>query len=80
MVIIDRDSVLTRKSGHREARRLAMYCVSTYSRQNHSLSEMAKLFSVSASALTQAKDSVANNSSQHFRKVLNDLRKAITKT
>ena len=77
---VDQAAVLTRKSGHRNARRLAMYCVCAYCRNNHNLSEMATRFSVSASALTQARDSVAKEASPDLLVSLKDLEKIITKT
>jgi putative transposase len=77
---IDQESVLKRKCGHREARRLAMYCACIYCRHIHSLSDMAAHFSVSGSALTQAADSVVNDSSPHLGKALKDLKNIITKT
>ena len=75
---INQNSVLTRKSGHREARRLAMYCVCSYCLHNHTLSELARFFSLSAIALTQA--NVINSSSPSVKKSLQDLKKMITKT
>ncbi len=77
---VDEKSVLTRKSGHREARRVAMYCASTYCRHHLSVSEMATRFSVGASALAHARDSVATNSLPHLTQTLRNLKSIITKT
>jgi hypothetical protein len=57
-----------------------MYCACTYYRGIHSLTDMARRFSVSASALTQARDSTAIDSAPHLSNALKDLEKAIEKT
>jgi hypothetical protein len=57
-----------------------MYLVCTYCRRNYSLSEMGARFSVTASVLTQARDSIAKNSSPGLRQMLLDLNDKISKT
>ncbi len=74
------ETIFERKSGHREARRLGMYCVCTYCRHDHSFSELAERFSVSASALTQAWDKVRSDTSRSHRKVLESIENALQKT
>ncbi len=69
--------LLKRKSGHRDARRLAMYCVCTYCRNTHSFNDLAQCFSVSASALTQARDKVRDDSSPSFHDVLKKIDNAL---
>ena len=44
-----------------------MYCVCAYCPDNHCLSEMATRFSVSVSALTQARNLVAKNITGLYR-------------
>ncbi len=72
--------ILERKSGNRDARRIAMYLVCIYCRRHYSLSEMGARFSVTASALTQARGSIANNSSPGLKQMLLDLKDKISKT
>ncbi len=74
------ETIFERKSGHREARRLGMYCVCTYCRHDHSFSELAERFSVSASALTQARDKVRSDTSLSHRKVLERIENVLQKT
>ncbi len=74
------DSVVTRRSGLREARRIAMYLVSVYCRGRYSLSELSSRFSVSASALTQARNKISNDESPSIRRALNQLREDLRKT
>ena len=77
---IDKDSILKRKSGHREARQIAMYFACTYCRHRQPLSALSARFSVSVSALTQARDRVMKNSSKNLRKILKKIEDAISKT
>jgi hypothetical protein len=72
--------ILERKSGQRVARRLGMYCVCRYCRHDHSFSELAERFSVSASALTQARDKVRSDTSRSHRKLLKSIGNALQKT
>jgi hypothetical protein len=51
--------LLRRRSPHREARRLLMYCAATYCRHDSSLSDVAEHLGVSLSGLTRARDRVA---------------------
>ncbi len=69
--------VLRRKSGYREARRVAMYSVCRYCRHATSLTELAARFSVSVSALTQARDKVSSDSSGRLRKNLKQIEKML---
>jgi len=46
----------------------------------YTLTELGRHFSVSSSALTQAKENVAKSSSPILKKVLQDLNALITKT
>ena len=77
---IDTESVVKRRSGFRDPRRLAMYCVSKYCRRNHSLTEMALKFSVSASALAQARDAVASQSQPYLIEALKNIEHRIERT
>ena len=77
---VDPESIVKRKSAHREARKVAMYCVCIYCRYNHRLSDLAGSFSVSVSALTQARDKVMKESSPSLRKTLKKIESAIRKT
>jgi chromosomal replication initiation ATPase DnaA len=77
---VDQGSIQTRKSAHREARRLAMYCVYCYCRHNSTLYDLGRYFSVSGSALTQASEKVAKSSSTKLKKTVKELKTVITKT
>jgi hypothetical protein len=52
--------LLRRRSPHREARRLLMYCAAKYCRHDSSLSDVAEHLGVSLSGLTRARDRVAS--------------------
>ena len=77
---VDRESIRKRKSPHRVARRLAMYCACVYCRYNHGFSDLARQFSVSVSALTQARDQVLKNSPPKVRAALREIEGMIAKT
>ena len=77
---IEVGSIVQRRSKHRDARRLAMYCACNYCRHRHSLSELATRFNVSVSALTQARDHVMNTPSPNLRKKLKKIVNAIANT
>ena len=55
---VDSDSLLSRRSPSRDARRLLMYCACIYCCSMKSLSEIATSFGVSVSGLTRARDRV----------------------
>ena len=67
---VDQESIIKRKSGHREARRVGMYFACVYCRHSNPLSELAARFSVSVSALTQARDKVKDSSSKNLQKIV----------
>ena len=72
--------IIKRKSGHREARRVAMYFTCVYCRHSNPLSELAARFSVSVSTLTQARDKVKDSSSKSLRKIMKKIAEVIAKT
>ncbi len=77
---VGQDLIINRKSCHREARRFGMYSVCYYCRHTDSLSDLAKRFSVSVSALTQARDRVMNDSSRQLRQNLEKIESMICKS
>ncbi len=55
---VTKADILARKSPHRVARRVFMYCACKYCSYGRSLTDIAKCFSVSISGLTRARDRV----------------------
>lgn len=76
---LERERLLLRKGAHRQARRVLMYCASTYARHQCTLTELAGAFGVSVSGLTRARDRVADllPRSKKLRQVLDNVKKRL---
>lgn len=71
--------LMRRRSAHREARRLVMYCASKYCRHESSLSELAERLGVSVSGLTRARDrfAAAFSANRKLRRLVRNVEKRI---
>jgi len=77
---INKDDILKRKSGEKTARQLAMYFCAVYCNHKITLTDIAAIFSVSVSALTNARERMKGRlKNKEIQTIFNDIEKCIVK-